>query len=173
MSICMVCVYTHTHMYTCTIQTCAQTHMYTEAHTHTHAQSCMEIYNITHMYGRVYVCTHNTHIHVQKYTVHTHTLIHIYLSTQHIQIHNTSHMHTQHILGHLSCVFLLCLPVLLRYNQHTALYVFKAYGIRFDLHSSWSDCHSNFSEPPSSQVDTKLKKQKKVFLVTITQDLLS
>ena len=117
---------------------------------------------------RTHVCIHmyiqHSYTHSEIHSTHTCTFIHIYLSTRHIQILNTPHMQTQHILGHLSCVFLLCLPVLLRYNRHTALYAFKAYGRRFDLHTSWSDCHGNFSEHPSSQVDTKLKKQKKFSL---------
>ena len=49
------------------------------------------------------------------------------------------------------------LPVLLRYNGHTALYKFKVKNITVWL-TSWSDYHSKSHEYLSSNLDAKLKK---------------
>ena len=52
------------------------------------------------------------------------------------------------------------LPVLLRYNRHTALFKFKVCSIRIDLHTSGSDHHNKFSEHPSSHIVTNKEIEK-------------
>ena len=50
------------------------------------------------------------------------------------------------------------LPVLLRYNLHTALYKFKVCSIMIWLTHTMKWLHKNFSEPPSFHIDRKGEK---------------
>ena len=67
----------------------------------------------------------------------------------------------QGLWKHLSC-FLRPRLILWRYNWHTALYKFKPYSI-VTWRISQNDYHDKFSEHPSSQIDTELRRLKKIF----------
>ena len=49
------------------------------------------------------------------------------------------------------------------YSDNWNMYKSKVYCIVIDLHTSWNGHHNKFGEHPSSYVDTKLKKGKKIF----------